>query len=140
MNIRLIEKNDYHKSYLELLNQLTPTSKISFSEFSTQLDKIISQNSLIYVTEYNNKIIATATLLMEYKIHNGLTKMAHIEDVVVDKEYRGKNIGKELINMLIERAKLFNCYKIVLNCNKSNIKFYEKCGFYSKGLEMSLYL
>ena len=64
----------------------------------------------------------------------------HVEDVVVQKSKRGKNVGKQLIQFLIDLAKRRNCYKIILNCDETVKKFYEKCGFLNKNLEMSIYL
>jgi GNAT superfamily N-acetyltransferase len=41
-----------------------------------------------------NKIIATATLLVELKFIRSCGKCGHIEDVVVDSTYRGLRLGK----------------------------------------------
>ena len=67
-------------------------------------------------------------------------KVAHIEDLVVDKEYRKKGISKLLIDKCINYAKNEQCYKIILNCNKNLIKFYEKNNFYNSGFQMRLNL
>ena len=120
--------------------QLTNINNHTKEEFIEQINKIKNQNGYIYVIEDNNTIIATGKLLVEYKIHNNFKSMGHIEDVVVDKNYRGKNIGKLLIYKLIDKAKDLNCYKIIANCNENNIKFYEKCNMKIKGTEMCIYL
>ena len=31
------------------------------------------------------------------------------------------------------------CYKLILDCSESNVKFYEKCGFKRKEIQMARY-
>lgn len=85
-----------------------------------------------------DKVIGTASLILEPKFLHNSKKVAHIEDVVVKKEYRGHGIGEQLVKFLIDFAKGFNSYKIILNCNADNIKFYEKCGFRQHDVGMRL--
>ena len=76
---------------------------------------------------------------MEQKfIHNGKCA-AHIEDFVVKQEFRGQNIGKDLIHHAINYAKDHNCYKIILNTNSKLEKYYASYGFVNKGTTMGLY-
>ena len=137
MNIRLLEKDDYDKGYMNLINYFTtdPVFKKK-DEFLKQFSKI---NSNIFVLEKNNEIISSGTILIEYKFHNNFKSIAHIQDVVVKKEYRCHGFGKRMIMFLIDKVKTMNCYKIVLNSNNNNKKFYENLGFISKGYEYNLY-
>ena len=136
--LREICVNDHHKDFFHVLGQLFEIKRIpSFDEFKNTLDQILSENSHIYVYEFNGRIIATGKIIIESKLH-GVT-MGHIEDVVCDQEYRNRGLGKMIINKLIEVGMDHHCYKIVLNCNDQNVEFYEKCGFINKGNEMSLY-
>ena len=64
----------------------------------------------------------------------------YAEDVVVDEKYRGQSLGKLMINHLVNKAELLDCYKIILDCEEKNKSFYSKCGFKYKGIEMALYL
>jgi len=136
--IRKLEKTDYNKNYLQLLEQLTVVSDkiISYDDFCKKFDNI---NSEIYVIEYDNKIIATASILFEEKFIHNLGKVAHIEDVVIDIKYRRNGLGKKLMNFLIELAKNNKCYKIILNCYEQYTKFYKSVGFDWKCLTMTYY-
>lgn len=46
------------------------------------------------------RIIGAGSLIIERKFIRGLGLCGHIEDIVVDKGYRGKNIGLKIIEVL----------------------------------------
>lgn len=138
MNIRKIDINDYEK-YLNLLSQLTDIGQISEKEFTNRINIINSNHYLdIYVIEDSKtkELIGSGTLYIEPKIIHSCSFLGHIEDIVIDKKYRGKNYGKYIIDHLVRVAKLNNCYKLVLTCNQKNIGFYDKCGFKIKDYNM----
>ena len=64
--------------------------------------------------EIDNEIVATGTILIENKLIHGINKVAHIEDIVVDKKTRGMGLGKKLISFLLNIAENKKCYKIYL--------------------------
>ncbi len=134
-NISKLIKWDYYRGYLQLLEQLTITlsKDISYEKFCEQYDKLTSN---IYVIRDKNKIIATGTIFIENKFIHNLGCVGHIEDIVVDRAYRKKGIGKEIINALVNYAKKCGCYKVILNCAEKNIGFYKKCDFVKKEVEM----
>ena len=134
--IRKLEKSDYYKGYFYLLNQLTNSPCITYDNFCKQFDLV---NSRIYVIEDNNQIIASGTLLIERKFIHNISLVGHIEDIIVSNQYRGKKVGKQIINYLINIAKKENCYKIILNCKENIKEFYEKNGFKNNGLQMTIY-
>jgi glucosamine-phosphate N-acetyltransferase len=140
--IRIIDKSGFHKQYLELLQYLTiiNPSQISKTTFEHFIDNLNEQH-IIYVIEDIAKkiIIGTITLLVENKIIHNMGKVAHIEDTVVHPNYRGQQLGKFLINIVVKMSEELKCYKIILDCKDENRLFYEKCGFNHKGNQMSLY-
>lgn len=85
-------------------------------------------------------IIATATLFIEKKFIRGCASCGHIEDVVVDGGYRGKQLGKRVIERCMEEAKARGCYKVILDCSEANASFYAKCGLERKEIQMVKYL
>ena len=60
--------------------------------------------------------------------------VAQILDVIVDKAYRGRSIGSEMMRRVLERCS--NIESVTLNCGPDQVNFYEKLGFKS-GLRMS---
>jgi ribosomal protein S18 acetylase RimI-like enzyme len=64
----------------------------------------------------------------------------NIHDFTVLKEYRGKGIGKRLVDAIELKAKKLNCCKLTLEVQEKNvnaIKLYEKCGFEKSILDES---
>lgn len=136
--IREIETNDYHKGFLDTINTFTrnPT-KVSYEAFDEYLKKTLNQNSIILVVEIENVIIGTLKILKEYKLHNNLTIMAHIEDVVVKEGYRHMKVASSLLKKAQEYTK--DCYKTTLSCKTELKPLYENVGFSQTGIALTLY-
>ena len=132
-----LKETDY-QSYFTLINEwkVSNFSDNLFSDFLNDLN----ENHQVFGVFEKNELIGAATVLFEKKMLRDGSIVMHIEDVVVQKSKRGKNVGKQLIQFLIDLAKRRNCYKIILNCDETVKKFYEKCGFLNKNIEMSIYL
>jgi glucosamine-phosphate N-acetyltransferase len=138
--MRLIDKSDYYKGYMNLINIFTRhPENITYENFCIALSTIQNNGSEIYVIEKDDKIVASLTILFEQKIHNNLRLVGHIEDVCVLPEYRGKGYAKELINYAINICKIKYCYKTLLSCNDEYIEFYKAFGFIRKGNELTIY-
>jgi glucosamine-phosphate N-acetyltransferase len=135
---RKLEESDYDKNYLQLLSQLTEVGHITSIKFSNILDKIQSQ---IWVIEdiQSNKIVASASILLEQKIIHEGGIVAHLEDVIVDQSYRGNQLGKKLIEFIVQKARESGAYKIIADCKPELLSFYSKNGFEKKGEQIAIY-
>jgi len=134
--IRELTNNDFNE-FLKLINEFKKTT-FDISVFNTVLN-LINRTSTIWIIELNNQLIATATIIYEYKFIHNISICAHVEDVCVSEKYRGHNYGEILINHIINEAIGKGCYKIMLDCNDDNYKFYKKCELEKKGLHMVKY-
>jgi glucosamine-phosphate N-acetyltransferase len=133
-----LDKSDFHKNYLQLLSQLTEVGNITYEDFSNILSKIQS-DIWVFEDTQSNKIVASASIFLEQKIiHNGGI-VAHLEDVVVDETYRGKQLGKKLIGNIVEKARESGAYKIIADCKPELLSFYSKNGFEKKGEQIAIY-
>ena len=134
-NIETIE--DIKNQYINLLSFLTETLYISDKEF---VDKVteISKIGDITICYYIN-IIGSGTIIYEPKIIHGCKNVGHIEDIVVHNNYRSHGIAKNILQILTDKANKNNCYKIILDCKKELLNFYEKNGFVCNGNQMSKY-
>ena len=70
------------------------------------------------------------------KLLKSIFVIPNIEDVVVSKEYEGRGIGIKLVSSLLEKAKVMNCYKTILDCQNELIPFYERIGFKQESNQM----
>jgi len=121
------------KAYLTLRSQLTGYPlKLSKRDFFDKYRQIKEQGSIIYVYKIEDNLIATGKLLIEVKFGDNV---AHIEDVVVDENFRRKGYGRQIISKLIEHAK-GKCYKIILVTKDHNEVFYKKSGLKTSGIFM----
>jgi Acetyltransferases len=102
-----------------------------YETFSSFIKNLADNNS-VFVIKDNRRIIATSTIIIEQKLIRSAGKVAHVEDVVIDKEYRGMSLGNRMINYCVDYAKSMGCYKIILDCDNKVKQFYEKCGFTNK--------
>tara|TARA_B110000037_G_scaffold216556_1_gene275916 strand:+ start:2542 stop:2943 length:402 start_codon:yes stop_codon:yes gene_type:complete len=131
---RNININDY-ESYKKLTN-----SDLSYDKYNYFIENVLNDNHIMILLFENNNIIGTGTLLIEEKLTNGGYKCGHIENVLINKKYRGNKYGQKLIHYLVDLAKKKKCYRVVLICKKELEKFYTKNNFHSDNICMSLLL
>ena len=134
ITFRNIQKSDMDDVF-ELLNQLT---EIDYSGRDKDMcwDEFEYGCSIGIVGLYNDKIVAYGSIVIENKIRG--EKAGHIEDIVVNSEFRGMNIGVKLISELTKVGDDKGCYRITLFCDESLINFYGKNRFNAKASEVAL--
>jgi len=141
--LRRLEIGDFDKGFPAILSQLTQVGDISKEMFCKRFQEMKACGDTYHVMVIEDttksKIIAAATLILEIKFIRNCGKIGHIEDVVVDKTYRGHNLGIRVIQGLIDVGKQLGCYKVILDCSAENMSFYEKLGFADNQRHMALY-
>ena len=111
--------------------------------FEKTLEEVKKCNGKILLYKDNEKIVGLIVGL----INNDETerydfkapKRGRITELIVDKEYRGKGIGKELLLKMKEHLKSNGCEKImiaVFGYNEGAIKFYKDNGFHVRMIDM----
>jgi len=130
ITIRELEEKDLFNGFLESMDSLKLASNLDREKAKKIFEKISSNsNHLVYVAILDGRVVGSTTMFIEPKfIHDG-GNVAHIEDVVVSKDYQGKGIGEMLMRSLLDLAKDNNCYKTILDCSDDVKPFYEKIGF-----------
>jgi len=81
------------------------------------------------VAEYENVIIGIALYYNRYSTWKG--KTIHLEDLIVSQKYRGKGVGKALLDKVVEITKSENLRRVewnVLDWNTPAIDFYKSVG------------
>ena len=125
-------------SIFKLLNQLKEISidSINYESAWNSFNENKSTKSVVGVID--NKIVAYGSIVIENKIRGDVA--GHIEDIVVDKNFRGRFIGDNLIKELINIGKKNNCYRITLFCKEKLKNFYSRQGFKVSSINMKKYL
>lgn len=125
--IREAKLDDLKNGLLECLSELYD---IDYQRAgSVFLERETCNNTFTYVNELKGKIVCTGTLILDTKYgHNG-QKSGLIEDVCTLESWQGKGLGREMVQFLINAAKTFGCYKVILCSETKNINFYSKLGF-----------
>ena len=129
-----IESKNNISLIFSLLQQLTNAPIVDITLYNNIISDISNNkyhNIFVYIKD--NIPVGMITLLIEQKLIHGGQCVAHIEDLVVDKKYNGQGIAKELLYHVINIANNSNCYKIILDCKRELIPFYNKVGFNVRG-------
>ena len=128
MKIRTLEPEDIK----QVIDIWTNSFSRNFSK-PVNSEYLSDPNSTTIVISIEDIIVGVASIHIIKKLTRIL---GIIEDVAVNKKYRGKGVGKKLVERLILIGKQKNCDKIVLSSSEQNSKFYEKIGFKKKELQM----
>jgi glucosamine-phosphate N-acetyltransferase len=131
-------------SYIKLIKQLSDTIDYDIDKFMVNLNQI-NNYGIIYVACLNLPpsddfiIIGSGTCFLEPKIIHNFMNVGHIEDIVVDANFRGKGIVHNILNHLKNYAVSNNCYKVILDCHPDLVKVYSKSNYIQKGVQLAIY-
>ncbi|KAI6004388.1 acyl-CoA N-acyltransferase [Pisolithus orientalis] len=143
LTLRPLASTDYKRGHLSVLSVLSVVNDLGEDAWVAQFDVMrgLSKTyySLVIVDQATDKIVGVGTVFIEHKFLRGFGSVGHIEDIAVDKSQQGKKLGMRIIQALTHISESCGCYKTILNCNDSNITFYEKCGYTKKEVEMVRY-
>lgn len=128
-----IDKEKYHimgKEYRELY-------------FQKMMEEIRENNGKIYLYEEQKHIIGFVAGIINNEEESTYDfkppKRGRITELIVSKEYRGKHIGKDLLEKMKQYLKQEGCQKVmiaVFGYNENAIRFYENNGFHVRMIDM----
>ena len=125
MEIRLAIPRDYIQLPKLLNDSFQSNTKPTKEQFTRYL-KTLPSNQFIFVGQIFDEVVATHSLTIENKIIHGFGRVAHFEDLAVDKDYRGKGLAQKMLNNSIAFCQSQGCYKFIFTCSEDLVKFYEK--------------
>uniref|UniRef100_A0A2K6W7M0 Glucosamine 6-phosphate N-acetyltransferase n=1 Tax=Onchocerca volvulus TaxID=6282 RepID=A0A2K6W7M0_ONCVO len=120
--LRTLRWNDGYLGYLELLSQLDETAEITLDMYSRSV----------------KRIVASATLFLEFKFTHEAGYFGRIGDVVVDKTVLDLFLPEILCQYLASLARHIGVFKLLLECNVDMISCYEELGFKKDTRNISL--
>ena len=137
--VRLAKLEDQQRCS-ELLDVLAKATSDPHEIFGSEtFEKLISnERGSLVVAEESGKVLGMASISFNLALrYNG--EYCQLEELVVDPDSRGKNVGGLLIEETILLAKTRGCREYglyILESTKHNQGFYEKYGFIKVGEEM----
>lgn len=140
ITIRPVRAADGSNGLWSVYSQLTSAPPVP----TARLESLIAELNAdphrdIIVAVRGDRVLGTASLLLERKLIRAGALCAHIEDVVVDSSARGLGLGRRLVEHLTSIARARGAYKVILDCSRDNVEFYGRCGFSEKEVQMVLY-
>ena len=124
-----METADLGRGFFAALSALKPVD-LSDEQALAVFHRRTQAGVRTYVALMDDRVIGTASLLIEPKfIHSGGV-VGHIEDVAVRVADQQHGIGAALIQHLLDACREAGCYKVILDCEDDVAPFYEKLGFH----------
>ena len=112
-----------------------------------QLRELLSDtvNTPIFAAILDGELVGYCFCVRQVQSAASMQKIStlYIDDLCVDKAFRGRGIGKVLYDYAVEYAREKGYYNLTLNvwaCNPSAQRFYEKCGLAVQKIGMELVL
>lgn len=119
---------------VEAIHRLFPQLKLNYPALSREeIEALVSaESSILLFARYPGETapIAGMVTLIVYRVPSGVR--AHIEDVVVDEELRGKGIGEALMRHALNVAREAGANGVALTANprrEAANRLYQRLGF-----------
>lgn len=120
------------QEFAELKQLMSELSQRIYLEENELKAVVKDTNSHLYVLSDREHIIGCATLCV---FHSPTGRKASIEDVVVSAEYRGKHLGRLLMEHLLKEARLLAPIELHLTSKPQRVaanRLYQALGFQRK--------
>ena len=137
MDIRTLNKNDINSELQAQVSTLYRQLNADITQLN--LNTILADGRTLLVVALDGEILVGMAMMARYKVLSGYKGM--IEDVVVSSEYRGRGIGRALMEKLLEHAKGNGLNDVLLfsgHHRTAAISLYKSLGFTLK--ESGLYV
>ena len=139
----LLEELQYYMANIDREKYYVVSDNYRDKYFLKTMTDVNKYKGKVLLFEENQKIVGLIVGVVNNDEMNNFDfktpKMGRITEFIVTKEYRGRNIGKKLLDGMRTYLKSIGCEKIkiaVLGYNESAVKFYENNGYHVRTIEM----
>jgi GNAT superfamily N-acetyltransferase len=135
LQIRPCSSDDF-SGVLELLEQLWPEKRLDPASLRIVYDRALASNSQKYICATDGeRVIGFGSLTVKNNLwQEGY--LGHVDELVVDRDYRGRGVGTGLLEHLIVIARQLDCRRIELDSGfhrPDAHRYYERHGFENRG-------
>jgi ribosomal protein S18 acetylase RimI-like enzyme len=142
VQIRKCSEADFNEVVM-LLRQLWPDKPLNTQSLQSVYDIALSSENQKYICAVeDSKVVGFGSLTIKNNLWQE-GRLGHIDELVVDNDYRGKGIGRQLLAQLIVLAKEQKCKRVELDTafhRKEAHRFYEQQGFENRAYLFSMIL
>lgn len=137
--IRLSTEDDF-QDVLLLLGQLWPDKAIDREAVWQVFHRALRSPSQTYLSAMaGSRVIGFCSLTVKNNLWQE-GNLGHVDELVVDREFRGAGVGSALLDRIIEAARDAGCKRVELDSafhRKAAHKFYEDRGFENRAFLFS---
>ena len=134
MKIRKAKKSDY-KQLMQLYDSFLETSRYSKQGHDSFKQVMSSLKNVVYVAEEKGRLVGFITFLARYVVRYP-HPIGQIEEMFVLKKFRGKGVGKSLVDRIETAARKLKCSRIYVESGYEHHPahtFYETLGYKKSG-------
>ncbi|MTI30487.1 GNAT family N-acetyltransferase [Xanthovirga aplysinae] len=139
LDIREATNADFKGIFL-LLNQLWPDLTLDYEKLKkVYLVALVSIKQHLIVAEVDGKIVGFCSLTIKNNLWQA-GNLAHVDELVIDKDFRGNGLGKKLLESITKIAEENYCKRIELDSSfhrKEAHNFYESVGYKNRAFLFS---
>ncbi|KAI3489044.1 hypothetical protein L1887_46802 [Cichorium endivia] len=119
--LRPLASSDYARGFNEVLSCLVETPDLGEAAWLERFDAMVAANGtyfpIVIVSKSTDRIVAMGSVVVELKFFRGLTRVGHVEDIVVNTKLHSKGLGKVIVSTVMKIAEAKGCSNIILNCS-----------------------
>lgn len=139
INIRTASEQDRDQCMALLQSLMDFTGGSADADAALTFDSLLTgERGEILVAEEDTQILGMASVSYNLAMRYG-GEYCQLEELIVDPNGRGKNIGGQLMEKVVENARDRGCVEFglyLVESTEQNQPFYEKYGFVNVGTEM----
>jgi ribosomal protein S18 acetylase RimI-like enzyme len=131
---------EHFDAVVQLLRQLWPERPLDLASLQAVFDKAIVSESQVYLCAIEGEaVVGFGSLTIKNNLwHEGY--LGHIDELIVESAFRGRGIGTQLLDKLLDAAQRRGCRRVELDSafhRKQAHEFYARQGFESRALLFS---
>ena len=134
MKIRLATESDYLQLML-LYNGLVGSDRYSGHDNDSFKRVLDNPRNFVYVADDENRLVGFASFSVRDVIRYP-KPISELDELFIDPWQRKKGIGRQLMQVVEEKAKELNCYRVFIESqyqHKDGHAFYEALGYTNYG-------
>jgi GNAT superfamily N-acetyltransferase len=123
--VRSLQREDFDNGYTHLKH----VGVISRDKWDRRCEYLRSRSDtyiVLVITNTENWVVCSGTLVIERKFTHDLCLVGHVEDLLVGDGQSGKNLGGRILEALDQVAKDMGCYKTMVGTTESNEEFHRE--------------